>query len=203
MLNIPKTGAWVMLFQFLKGETQTVPKNYCGITLNNIILKVYSQVLLNRLTDWTEKYQKISDCQFGYQKGKRTVDCIFIFHSILSKVLDSGQKLYSVFIDYEKCFDTINRRILWQKLLAEHVSSKMINAIKAMYATVRSIIKHSHQLSSTITSNLGVKQGDPSSSLLFMMFVNDIVTSINIDLDGIFSTDELKLWNWLLTTGCQ
>ena len=121
-----------------KGGDPHSPKNYRGITLNNIVAKVYSQVLLNRLTDWTEKYQNISDCQFaGYQKGKSTVDCIFIFHSILSKVIYSGQKLYSVFIDYEKCFDTINRRILWQKLLAEHVSSKMINAIKAMYATVR------------------------------------------------------------------
>ena len=66
--------------------------------------------------------------------------------------------------------------------------------IKAMYATVRSFIKHNHQLSNTMTSNLGVKQGDPSSSILFMMFVNDIVTSINIDLDGIFSTGESKLF---------
>ena len=39
-----------------------------------------------------------------------------------------------------------------------------------------------------------MKQGDPSSSLLFMMFVNDIITRINTDLDGIFSTEELKLF---------
>ena len=70
----------------------------------------------------------------------------------------------------------------------------MTNAIKAMYSTARSIIKHNRQISNTITSNLGVKQGDPSSSLLFMMFVNDIITSINTDLDGIFSTEELKLF---------
>ena len=63
-----------------------------------------------------------------------------------------------------------------------------------MYSTVRSIIKHNRQTSNTITSNLGVKQGDPSSSLLFMMFVNNIITSINTDLDGIFSTEELKLF---------
>ena len=95
-------------------------QNYRGITLDNIIAKEYSQVLL---TDWTEKYGTISDCQFGYQKGKNTIDCIFILHSIKSKVLNSGQKLYSAFIDYEKCFDSINRRFLWQKLLAENVSS--------------------------------------------------------------------------------
>ena len=70
----------------------------------------------------------------------------------------------------------------------------MTNAIKAMYSTVRSIIKHNRQTSNTITSNVGVNQGDPSSSLLFMMFENDTITSINADLDDIFSTEELKLF---------
>ena len=161
-------------------------KNYRGITLNN--------VLLNKLTDWTEKHEKISDCQFGYQKGKSTIDCIFILHSIVSKTLNSGQKLYSIFIDYEKCFDRINCVLLWQKLLADNVSSKMTNAIKAMYSTVRAIIKHNRQTSNEINLNSGVKQGDPSSSLLFMMFVNDIVSSINTDLNGIFSTEDMKLF---------
>ena len=46
-------------------------KNYSGITLNNIIAKVCSQILLNRLTDWTEKHENISDCQFGYQNIKK------------------------------------------------------------------------------------------------------------------------------------
>ena len=61
-------------------------KNYRGITLNNINAKVYSKVLLNRLTDWTEKHEKISDCQFEYQKGKSTIDCMFILHSIDQKL---------------------------------------------------------------------------------------------------------------------
>ena len=70
----------------------------------------------------------------------------------------------------------------------------MTNAIKAMYSTFRSIIKHNRQTSNTITSNVGVNQGDPSSFLLFMMFENDTITSINTDLDDIFSTEELKLF---------
>ena len=49
-------------------------------------------------------------------------------------------------------------------------------------------------ISNYITSNLGVKRGDPSSSLLFMMFVNDILTNINSNLDGIFTVDEIKIF---------
>ena len=35
------------------------PHNYRGITLINILGKIYSQVLLNRLTKWSENYEKI------------------------------------------------------------------------------------------------------------------------------------------------
>ena len=108
----PESWSLGYIVPIFKGGDPCSAKHYRGITLNTIIAKVYSQVLLNRLTDWTEKYGKISDCQFGYQKGKNTIDCIFILHSIISKVLNSGQKLYSAFIDYEKCFDSINRRFL-------------------------------------------------------------------------------------------
>ena len=59
---------------------------------------------------------------------------------------------------------------------------------------VRSIIKHNREKSISITSYLGVKQGDPSSTLLFMMFVNDIIANINTNLNGIFTVGELKLF---------
>ena len=55
------------------------PGNYKGITLINIMGKIYSQILLNRLSKWADKEDKILDNQFGFQKGKSTVDCIFTF----------------------------------------------------------------------------------------------------------------------------
>ena len=78
--------------------------------------------------------------------------------------------------------------------MAENVSTKMTKAIKAMYSSVRSAIRHNRVTSRCINSHLGVKQGDPSSSLLFMMFVNDIISNINTGLQGIFSVDEIQLF---------
>ena len=55
----------------------------------------------------------------------------------------------------------------------------MINAIKAMYSTVRSYIRCNNETSDFIRSDTGVKQEDPSSPLLAMMFMNDIINYIN------------------------
>ena len=73
---------------FKGGDSQSA-QNYRRITLNNVLAKINSHIPLNRLTSWTTKYNKISNCQFRYQKGKSTVDCIFISNSIVAKTLNS------------------------------------------------------------------------------------------------------------------
>ena len=178
---------------FKKGDVNDA-SNYRGITLINTLAKVYSQLLLNRLTSWSEKHEKLSKHQFGFQKGKSVTDCVFILHTVISKVLSQGQKLYCVFIDYEKCFDKIERSYLWQKLLAENISCKLVKAIKSMYTVVKSCVKYKSSYSKFFDSSIGLKQGDPSSPLLFMFFANDIVDNINSNLQNIFSVNELKLF---------
>ena len=178
---------------FKKGDVNDA-QNYRGVTLINVIAKVYSQLLLNRLTNWSKKHEKINKNQFGFQQGKSITDCIFILHAIISKVLHSGQKLYCVFIDYEKCFDKIDRSLLWQKLLLQNVSCKLVKAIKSMYTTVKLCVRFKSCFSQAFDSYIGLKQGDPSSPLLFMLFVNDIIENINADLQDVFTINELKLF---------
>ena len=76
-----------------------------GIMLINTLSKIYSHILNNRILKWAYENRKIADCQFGFQKNKSTIDCIFVFHAIISKILNRGEKLYCCFIDYQKAFD--------------------------------------------------------------------------------------------------
>ena len=84
---------------------------------------------------------------------------------------------------------------MFQKLLAQNVSGKFVKAIQSMYMSVRACIRHNEGTSKEwVRLNSGVKQGDPSSPIIFMMFVNDIVENINSDIEDIFSTDDMKLF---------
>ena len=60
-----------------------------------------------------------------------------------------------------------------------------------MYTTVRSPVKYKSAKSYLITSHIGVKQCDPSNSILCL---NDILNSINANVDGILNIDDLKLF---------
>ena len=178
----------------IKGGNVDEAQNYRGITLVNTLAKIYSQMLLNRVTKWSEKENKLSQNQFGFQRGKSTVDCIFTLYSIISKTLHSGEKLFCAFIDYEKAFDKIDRSLLWQKLVSEHVSTKLVQAISSMYSVVKSCIRYRSSLTGFFSSHIGLKQGDPSSPLMFMLFINDIVQNINTDINSTFSIDDFQLF---------
>ena len=64
----------------------------------------------------------------------------------------------------------------------------MTKAIKAMYSSVKSAVKHKGEISDTTDSKLG------SSLLVFMMFVNDIISNITTNLEGIVTINEMKLF---------
>ena len=139
---------------------------------------MYSHVINNRLLEWSCKHDKIDNSQFGLQPTKSTIDCIFVFQSIITKMLSTGEKLYCAFIDFSQAFDRIERGFLWYKLIHEGISSRMLRAVQAMYTVVKSIIKCHNVLSEPFQSMQGVKQGDPLSPLMFISFINDLKREI-------------------------
>ena len=168
--------------------------NYRGITLINVLSKIYSHLLNNRLLKWASENNKLSDCQFGFQKNKSTVDCIFIFHALISKILSQGDKLYCCFIDYQKAFDLINRSFLWQKLVRNGCTNTMTKALKAMYSSVKACVRYKNKCSDFFNINAGVKQGDPLSPVLFIFFINDILQSISSNVGNTLSINDLNLF---------
>ena len=168
--------------------------NYRGITLINVLSKIYSHLLNNRLLKWASENNKLSDCQFGFQKNKSTVDCIFIFHALISKILSQGDKLYCCFIDYQKAFDLINRSFLWQKLVRNGCTNTMTKALKAMYSSVKACVRYKNKCSDYFNINAGVKQGDPLSPVLFIFFINDILQSISSNVDNTLSINDFNLF---------
>ena len=188
-------GSIVPLFK--KGDNNN-PECYRGITLINITAKVFSLVLRNRLNNWCENNGVFYENQIGFRNGRSTADAIFILHTIIQKILSKNKKLWCIFIDYKRAFDTVERAALFHKLIKLGISCKFTNMIRSMYETIQSCVKltNSTNLSEFFNVSLGLKQGEPLSPILFLLFINDITE--NLDFNSLNNSDLELLSKYLI-----
>jgi hypothetical protein len=91
---------------------KTDPQNCRPITVLSCLGKVFTSILSERLTQYSDKFLVLCENQSGFRKGN-----LFILHSLFNILKNKKKKLYCAFVDFAKAFDTIWRDGLWHKLL--------------------------------------------------------------------------------------
>ena len=80
------------------------------------------------------------------------------------------RKLFITFVDFSKAYDLVPRHMLFSVLKRLGCGAVMLGAISSMYSITQSIIG-----TAIITTVIGVRQGSPTSCLLFILYVNDLI----------------------------
>ena len=103
--------------------------------------------------------------------------------------IDSGDVVLGVFLDYSNAFDTADHKILLEKLYKYDIRGWSYEWIKdylhnrQQYVTFKTV-NSSHQY---ITC--GVSRGSILGPLLFILYINDIVTVSSILLPFLYADD--------------
>ena len=145
---------------------------------------------------WAEQHGHRARGQAGFRRGRSCTDNIFILRHTAEKYTNNGGKLYCCFIDFRKAYDLIIRTRLWARLKALGMHGRMLSAVQSMYAQVEICARVRGELSESFASNVGVKQGDPLSPLLFGLFIDAIDTWLVSQVDethGVYIGPELIL----------
>ena len=100
--------------------------------------------------------------------------------------------MYCAFIDFKKAFHLVYRNGIWYKLCQIGVSLKFVKSIKAIHNSVKVCVKSLGKLSDRFDSLVGVKQGEPLSPLLFILFLNDLSSELDMDVDTELIMEEFQ-----------
>ena len=168
----PKAWNTAIIIPLLKKGDTSIMDNYRGIALQDIVEKVFAKVIYRRLESIIDP--QIYEGQFGFRKGRGTVDAIHIIRQVLESSHEYREPLFICFVDIVKAYDSVDRNILWDALADHHVPVVIIDLIKALYYNTTAKVRVGDKFSDPFDLKIGVKQGDILSTLLFNIFLNYI-----------------------------
>ena len=106
------------------------------ISLLSHFAKTYRQILARRLRVILRA--KLRDTQALKHNEGCTYNTLILTQKIGER-LEADRKTYCVFIDLQKAFDTVNKRLLWARLRHMGVIGKLLRALKRGTGSAQSL----------------------------------------------------------------
>lgn len=157
------------------GKPKDDLNNYRGITLMDVISKVFSRMINERLFKILDKY--CTKFQFGGTPGVGCNDAIFTLKSLLHTRGNHGLSTHVAFIDLVKAYDTANHELLIRILEIYGVPPKLRDVVRRLYTDLKVVIKIGKN-KIEIFQGVGVRQGDNMAPVLFLFLmaaVSDLI----------------------------
>lgn len=174
--DILKTSLITPIYKF---EDKSDPNNYRPISVLTAFTKIFDTIIYKRLNNFlVNKTKQISCHQFGFRKGSNTENALIEITEEILKSLDSHQLMGGLFLDLSKAFDTINHEKLFHKMQLMGIRSKALELMKSFFKNRKQIVKWDEERSSMINTCDGISapQGSKLSSLIFLIYINDIAS---------------------------
>ena len=83
-----------------------------GRKLTEQVMKVMERIM----DGFFKQVVSIDASQFGFVPGRGTTDAIFVVRQLQEMYLAANKKLYMTFVDKEKAFDRVPRKVIWWAL---------------------------------------------------------------------------------------
>ena len=176
---------------YKKGDRQS-PCNYRPVSLTAIPCKILESIIRDRMLSHLIEQNLLSDHQHGFRPKRSCSTQLLEVLDAWTRELEDGNPVDTVYLDFQKAFDSVPHLRLLNKLRGYGISGKLLDWITAFLTGRKQqvVLEGRHSAWTDVAS--GVPQGSVLGPLLFLVYVNDLPDVIQCDVQ--LFADDTKIY---------
>jgi len=171
-----------------KKNDSSEAKNYRPVALLSCLGKIFERVVYNALYDYLISNQLLTERNSGFKKGDGTTNQLVNMMDYIYSEVDKRNDVAVIFLDISKAFDRVYHAGLLFKLKQMGIEGNLLAWIRSYLSNRKQRVVLSGTSSQWRETNAGVPQGSILGPLLFLVFINDIVSDIQ-SMINLFADD--------------
>lgn len=170
-----------------KRKSKLKADNFRPLTITSSFSKIFERMLLDRVEPFFRNNKLINDFQFGYKKGKSTIDAVTYAVDIIATAKSDKEIVIAIFLDLSKAFDCVRHDILLDIMYKNGVRGNAHELMKSFLNERKQCVEVQHSYTDLIlkkiksemkTVKYNVPQGTVLGPFMFLIYINSIEETI-------------------------
>jgi len=192
---LPAAWRQASSFCLFKKGARCDPSSYRIISITSILIRAFERIVKDRIAAFLERRQFFAVGQAGFRRGLSTFDHLYLLQRETRRALSKGKQLPVVFLDIVKAFDRVpHDRLLYKLFKYAGVSGKAWLWIRAFLTDRTFCVTQGSLRSRVVHATAGVPQGAVLSPLLFIIYINDLVSKCTLRVHQSLYADDIAAW---------